>query len=107
MPTAVSEISEAISRVTIERVASTTPTESMTGKNLGLGHALVAGNTRVKARKAAGIRQALAKVRRPHNSVCDPLSTPPMPSTQPLFLQAGDGIRHLTVSGVQTCALPI
>src|SRR5256886_12445735 len=25
----------------------------------------------------------------------------------PFFLQAGDGIRYLTVTGVQTCALPI
>ena len=85
MPTAVSEMSEAISLVTIERAVKTMPTESMIVKNLGLGHALVAGNTREKARKAAGIMQALAKVRRPHNSVCDPLSTPPMPSTQPVI----------------------
>src|SRR5439155_5628411 len=87
MPTAVSEMSEAISRVTIERVASTMPRESVIVKNLELGHALVAGNTREKARKVAGIMQALAKVRRPQNSVYDPLSTPPMPSTQPAIVK--------------------
>src|SRR6266513_489713 len=84
MPTAVSEMSEAISLVTIERAVKTMPTESMIVKNLGLGHALITGNTREKARNAAGIMQALAKVRRPQNSVCDPLSTPPMPRTQPV-----------------------
>src|SRR2546430_12597457 len=29
------------------------------------------------------------------------------PSTECFFLQAEDGIRDLTVTGVQTCALPI
>src|SRR2546430_5989642 len=35
--------------------------------------------------------------------------TPPGASAWPrrVFLEAEDGIRHLTVTGVQTCALPI
>src|SRR5205085_7436736 len=33
-----------------------------------------------------------------------PMATPPQPG---IFFQAEDGIRDLTVTGVQTCALPI
>jgi hypothetical protein len=72
------------------------PTDSVVQRNLEVGHGLVTGNTRENAKKVAGIIQALAKVRRPQNSVYEPLSTPPMPRIQPVIVKVRIANQRLT-----------
>ena len=53
----------------IDSVARAVPTRKIVDRRLAFGELLAVGNTAEKARKVAGIMQALAKVRRPQNSV--------------------------------------
>jgi len=58
-----------MSPVVIDSVARAVPTRKIVDRRLAFGELLAVGNTAEKARKVAGIMQALAKVRRPQNSV--------------------------------------
>jgi len=69
MPLSVTEMSYAMSRVVAERTAKTLPRMKATQRKVVVGHLLVAGKTREKARNATGINDAVTKATRPQTSV--------------------------------------
>ena len=89
-------MSWAMSLVVIDSVARVVPAISILERRLGGGHRSRAGNTAEKARRVAGIMQALAKVMRPHNSVLVPVSTPPIPKTHPAVANVRRANQRLT-----------
>jgi hypothetical protein len=89
-------MSWAMSLVVSDNVARVVPTINMIERTLAGGHRSGAGNTAEKARRTAGIMQALANVTRPHSSVLVLLSTPEIPRTQPAVANVRRANQRLT-----------
>src|SRR5206468_12600596 len=94
-----------IRRVVADSTGSTPPIVKVIQRMVVDGHLLVAGKTREKARKATGIMQAAVKVTRPHISVRMPLSTPPIPRTQPAIDRVSIANRRFILLPRRACQM--
>ena len=90
-------MSYAIKRVNTDSVANSVAVTTVARRNVDVGQGLVTGKTREKARKAAGISDAVANATRPQASVWTPLSTPPMPSTHPAMQSVSPAKRRFVL----------